>query len=305
MTCITVGESAGIYAQLMDIQAVSGAATVAIACAIVFLLVAKSWQLLASVFSGAPNFADSITSEAAQRFRDELKLLSRVQSTWLGTALVFIVMYGAAMVFKGPELFIGYPAWQLYVLLSALAAAALFALYRMTRTVVIWRSVRFRRDANIAIGHSLQRLASQQGRAYHDVPTSAGVVDHILIGQSGVYAINVVARRHLKKGSVHLDGNDLHFSTTDKGQSIVKMLATTRRLEKEFRRITGKGIKVRSVIAVPGWNIREQSGNDNLLVNERTLPMLSGWKDQSDYLMNEDVDALQRDLTERCRIKPA
>jgi hypothetical protein len=40
-----------------------------------------------------------------------------------------------------------------------------------------------------------------------------------------------------------------------------------------------------------------------LLVNERTIPMLRGWRDQSDYLMNEDVDALQKELTARCRRK--
>ena len=289
----------------MDIQAVSGAATVAIACAIVFLLVAKSWHLLSNVFMGHPNFADSIMSEAAQRFRDELKQLSRAQSTYLGAALVFVVMYVAATAFDGPELFVGYPEWQLYVLLTALGAAALFALYCLVRTVMSWRSVRFLRDANIAVGHQLQRIASQHGRAYHDVPTSAGVVDHILVGQGGVYAINVVARRHLKKGAVHLDGNDLHFSNTEKTLSIVNIIATTKRVEKEFRRITGKSIRVRSVIAVPGWDIKSQTSNEHLLVNERNLPMISGWKDQNDYLMNEDADALQQDLTGRCKLTTA
>jgi len=286
----------------MDIQAVSGAATVAIVCAIVFLIAAKSWHLLTNALSGSPNFADSIMSEAAQRFRDELKALSRSQSSYLGAALVFVVIYIATIAFNGPELFVGYPEWQLYVLLTALAAAALFALYRLIRTVFAWRTVRFMRDANIAIGHQLQRIASAHGRAYHDVPTSAGIVDHVLIGQGGVYAINVVARRHLKKGSVNLGSNDLHFSNSERTLPIVDVIATTNRLEKEFRKILGKNIRVRSVIAVPGWDISDQTDNDHLLVNERTIPMISGWKDQKDYLMNEDVHALQKDLTSRCRL---
>lgn len=286
----------------MDIQAVSGAATVAIVCALIFLIAAKSWQMISSAFSGNPNFADSIMSEAAQRFRDELRQLSRAQSTYLGTLLVFVVMYTSAMMFQGPELFTGYPAWQLYVLLVTLASAALFALYRLIRTIIAWRSVRFQRDANIAIGHQLQRMAATHGRAYHDVVCSAGVVDHILVGHNGVYAINVVARRHLQKASVWLDGNELHFSNSKKSVSIVDIVAATKRIEKEFRRLTGKRIKVRSIIALPGWDIKEQSGNDHLLVNEHNLPMLSGWKDQSDYLLNEDFDALQKDLTSRCKL---
>jgi hypothetical protein len=65
----------------------------------------------------------------------------------------------------------------------------------------------------------------------------------------------------------------------------------------------GHKVRVRSVLAVPGWDIGEQSSDKHLLVNERTIPMLRGWRDQSDYLMNEDVDALQKELTARCRRK--
>lgn len=286
----------------MDIQAVSGAATVAVACAIVFLLAAKSWHLLARVFTGHPNFADSIMSEAAQRFRDELDRLSRKQSTYFGTALVFAVMYAVTISFQGPELFVGYPEWQLYIFLAALACGALFALQRLVRIVISWHNIRFVRDANIAIGHQLQRIASSHGRAYHDVPTSAGIVDHVLVGQGGIYAINVVAKRHLKKASAQLRENHLLFSNTEKTISVIDRIAATKRLEKEFRKITGRKLRVRSVIAVPGWNIKDQSGNDHLLVNERTLPMISGWKDSSDNLLNEDVSALQQDLTNRCRL---
>jgi len=289
----------------MDIQAVSGAATIAIGCAFVFLLVAKSWHLLSRTWSGNPNFADSIMSEAAQRFRDELKQLSRAQSSYLGAALVFVVIYGSAMAFQGPKLFVGYPDWQLYAVLAVLVGAASFVLYRLTRTFMSWHEVQFLRDANIAVGHQLQRIASAHGRAYHDVPTTAGFIDHVLVGPSGVYAISVVARRHLKQGAVCLRGNSLHFSNSETTLSIVNIVAAAKRLEKEFCQLVGHNIRVRSVIAVPGWNVKDQSGNEYLVVNERTLPMISGWKDQNDFLMNEDVTALQRNLTALCKLTPA
>ena len=34
------------------------------------------------------------------------------------------------------------------------------------------------------------------------------------------------------------------------------------------------------------------------LVNERNLAMMRGWKDEGDYLMNEDVDTIHAFLTE-------
>jgi len=33
--------------------------------------------------------------------------------------------------------------------------------------------------------------------------------------------------------------------------------------------------------------------------------MIRGWKDQTDYLMNEDVDALHEMLTSRCSLRTA
>ena len=284
----------------MDIQAISDAGTIAVACAIVFLLAARFLQRLLRTFSAPPSFSDSIMSEAAQRFRDQLQLLSIKQSTYVGTLLVFLVMYGTAFVFGAPRLFEGYPDWQLYILLSALVAAALFALSRLAWTLLTWRQVQFMRDANIAIGHQLQRIAAGHGRAYHDVPTTAGVVDHVLIGHDGVYAINVVARRSMKKGDVRLQGHALAFSSSKHEHSIVDIAASVARLQKELSLRAGNDIRVRSVIAVPGWHIPEQFGSEHLLVNERTLPMITGWKDQADYLMNEDVSAVQDYLTELC-----
>ena len=285
----------------MDIEAISGSATVAIACSIVFFLAAKSWHLVTRTLGSHPNFPDSIMREAAQRFRDELEQLSRRQSTYIGAGAMFLFIFGVAHTFRASELFAGYPAWQLYTLLGALGGAALFALYRLVRTVRSWRQVKFLTDASIAVGHSLQRIASGHGRVFHDVATSAGIVDHVIVGPSGIYAVNVVARRSVRKGTAQLSGNELHFSPRDRTVSIVDIAAKTTRLERDFRQLLKNSVRVRSVIAVPGWRIADQASEGHLVVNERTLPMLRGWKDEADYLMNEDVEALHNHLTSTCK----
>jgi hypothetical protein len=50
------------------------------------------------------------------------------------------------------------------------------------------------------------------------------------------------------------------------------------------------------VIAVPGWDVHEQAGEEHLVVNDRSLPMLRGWNDQADYLMNDDLESLHEML---------
>jgi len=287
----------------MDIEAISGAATVALTSTILFLLVAKSWNALSRTVGSTPNFAESIMQEAAQRFRDELDRLSSSQATYLSGALVFVVLFVAAYILQAQVLFAGYPAWQLWLQISFLALAALFAAWRLGHTILTRRQVRFVRDSNVAVGYQLQKISTGANRVFHDVVTTAGVVDHVLVGQTGIYAVNVVARRAGKNGSATLKGNNLSFSTGQQQTPLVEITASTARLEKEICRLLGHKIRVRSVIAVPGWDIGEQASENHLLVNERTIAMLRGWKDQSDYLMNEDVDALQQELTARCRRK--
>ena len=281
----------------MDIESFSGAATVAAASTIVFVLVMKSWQIIARSVNSGPTFADSIMREAAQRFRDEFDRLSNTQATYLSAGLVFVVLFIAAYILQAERLYAGYPDWQLYLFLGVLTFGALLAFIKLVQTFVERHQVRLLRDANIAVGHQLQRIATGFGRVYHDVETSAGIIDHVIIGQNGAYAVNVFARRPAKNGHVGFDNNSLLYQPSGKTQTIVATAKRTAALERDFRRLLDHRVRVRSVIAVPGWEIHEQSNEEHLLVNDHSLSMLRGWKDQADYLMNEDVDTLHRMLT--------
>ena len=281
----------------MDIESFSGAATVAAASTIVFVLVMKSWQIISRSVNSGPTFADSIMREAAQRFRDEFDRLSNRQATYLSAGLVFVVLFVVAYILQAERLYADYPDWQLYFLLAVLTFGAVLALIKLFQTFVERRQVRLLRDANIAVGHQLQQIATGFGRVYHDVETSAGIIDHVIVGQNGAYAVNVFARRPAKNGHVELDNNSLLYQPSGKTHTIVATAKRTAALERDFRRLLNHRVRVRSVIAVPGWGIHEQSSEEHLLVNDRSLPMLRGWKDQADYLMNEDVNALHQMLT--------
>jgi hypothetical protein len=284
----------------MELEAISGAATVALTSTIVFLLVAKTWNAISRSFNSTPNFSDSIMREAAQRFRDELDRLTSSQSTYLSGILVFVMLFVAAYVLQAGHLFTGYPSWQLYLQLGFLVLVSAFAVFYLVKMMRLRHHIKFVRDANIAIGHQLQKVSTGGTRVFHDVETSAGTVDHLIIGQKGLYAINVVAQRPSNQGQARLRSNQIEFSSSKTVQSIVSINAMTSRLRNEFQELLGHEARVRSVIAVPGWHIAEQSSNEHLLVNERTIVKLSGRKDEYDNIMKEDVVALQTELMSRC-----
>lgn len=285
----------------MDIESFSGAATVATASTIVFAVAMKSWHFISRRLSPGARFADGVNREAAQRFRDQMERITASQWTYLSAALVFILLFVSAHALRAERIYAGYTDRQLYLLIGLLAVLGGLVIKRLIENQLTRMQVELLRDANIAIGHHLQRIAAEFGRVYHDVETSAGVIDHLVVSANGVYAVNVFAERPVTNGQVSLDNNVLRFEPGNTTRSVVKTGKCTAALEREFRRLLDHRVRVRSVIAVPGWDVQEQAGEEHLVVNDRSLPMLRGWKDQADYLMNDDLDALHAMLSAATR----
>lgn len=282
----------------MDLTALSGAATIALASTIIFLLIVKSWAAF-SRSTTSTRFPESIMLEAAQRVRDRLAKLNQDQSVYLVSSLVFTVVFCIFYLVPPDGLFDNVPRWQLMLVLVLLAIAAAFVAYRLLNTVILRRKLLFYRDASMATGHALQKLTSNRNRVFHDVPCSAGIIDNVVVGLQGIYAVSVIARKAGRNNKASLEDDRLTFA----GKvtiSVKPSAAKSERLAKEIRRTVGHDIRVRSVIAIPGWEIESQRSGEFLVVNERNLAMLTGWRDQEDYLMNEDVEAIHSLLTERC-----
>ncbi len=284
----------------MTLELLSGAMTIAMLSTLLFLLIAGAWQTLNRAASGNNRFSHSILYEAAQRFRDQFDSLTRKQSIYLASLLVFLVIFSTAFLLSPERLFQGLSEWQLIALLVAVLIAASCGLFRLVFLVLQKKKVQFVRDANIATGHGLQRLTSNQNRVFHDVPCAAGVIDNVIVGLHGMYAVCVVAKRPGKDNRVRLNGEQLAFAPGNEAISVADCGKRAAQLAREVRKHVGHDVRVRPVVAVPGWEIDAQASNEYLVVNERNLSMLRGWKDQKDYLMNEDVDQIQKLLTERC-----
>lgn len=280
----------------MNLDALTTAGTLAIAAAVLFLASARLWQVLTHLAVGAPVFRDSTMREAAQRFRDEAERLSRKHACYLAAVVISSIMFIAALGLGFQGLYQGYPTWQLGIVGALLASFATFVVYKLAATLRRLAAARFRRDASIAIGHQLLRLAATQGSVFHDVKVGKRVVDHVLVGHNGAYAIHVVARRNRSGRTAKLSGENLALGAEVTG--LERFTNNVHALSASFTKLAGQKIRVRSVIAVPGWEVDSQNGDRHLLVNERTLPILTGWKSQSDYLMNEDVAAIQEFLTD-------
>jgi hypothetical protein len=284
----------------MSLAALSGPTTIALASTFVFLLIVKSWHVIGQSLVTTTRFPNSIMLEAAQRFRDELERLGREQSLFLIAALVFTVIFAVTYLFPPQGMFEELPQWQLILVLVICAAAVVYTVYRLIHIVIKKRRLAFVRDANMATGHACQKLNANQNRVFHEVRSGAGVIDNVVVGRHGIYAITVVARKPGKDNTVSLRGDKLTFAPGNVSMSVARSGLKAGELAKEIGRLLNNKVRVRCVVVIPGWEVDSQASEAYLAVNERNLTMITGWKDPNDFLMNEDVDKVQKMLTERC-----
>ena len=284
----------------MNLVALSGPTTIALASTIVFLLVVKFWHVIAQSAGATTRFPNSIMLEAAQRFRDELERLGREQSLFQIAGLVFSVIFSITYLLRPQGMFEDLPQWQLILVLVLFGAAALYTAYRLLHIVITKRRLAYVRDANMATGHALQKLNADQNRVFHDVRCGAGVIDNVIVGQHGIYTISVIARKPGKDNVVTLLEDKLTFAPNNVSMSVASSGTKSGEFAKEIGKLLGHDVRVRTVVVIPGWEIESQASEAYLAVNERNLTMLSGWKDPNDFLMDEDVDKVQKVLTARC-----
>lgn len=282
-----------------NLTALGGAVTIAFASAVVFLLIVRSWTAFVRS-SGTTRFPNSIMLEAAQRFRDEHERLGQEQSVYLLSALIFTVVFTVFYLLPPDAMFDQVPRWQLIVVLVMLLGGVVYMIYRLASIVIARRRLLFVKDANMATGHALQKLTSNRNRVFHDVPCGESTIDNVIVGLQGVYTVSVVARQPGKLRQVRLRDESLCFAGAKEPIPVTRSGKKSALLARDIRKVTGHEIRVRSVICVPGWEIDMQESNQYLLVNERNLAMLTGWRDRDDHLMNEDVEAIHKMLTKRC-----
>jgi len=286
------------------LPAISSAIAVALAAALVFAFLAATYRWLAHRFGTRLYFDGIILTEAAHRLRTVRTALGGRQATYLAGFSVFGLVLTAIWLLQPDPLLAALPHWAHIAVLAAAVLVGIAALYRLGLIVCRRSRLRHRRDASMIVGHSLQKLSGNMNRVFHDVPCSAGVIDHVIAGLHGIYAIKVLSRRPGKDSRVQLEEDSIIFASRHEPVAIGSFKAITARLGCECSRAVKHDVHVRCVIAVPGWEVTTQSGNDILLVNERNISMIGGWKDQRDFLMNEDIDVVHELLTARCTVAP-
>lgn len=278
------------------------ALAIALAGSFVFVGVGYAWLAIGTKLKRRNPFAEHILREPGHRVRRNLQNLDQRYFLFLSALLVYALLLVVALLLEVPPLPFELPdlAWM-----ALSAAAVLVSLFIPFQAVKLKRArsrLAFRQSANVAVGHALQRIASRGYNVYHDVRVGSHVIDNVVIGAKGAYAVNVFVldNPRAKNGTARLDDSSLVFGKAKTSAPVGVSVNRVSGLSKELSKVIGHPIRVRSVIAIPGWNVASTASDKHLLVNEKTVAMLTGWTDPDTYLMDDDVSQIHEYLAPRC-----
>lgn len=291
----------------MGINALASAGIVAMGTTLAFLGVVRFFQLLRQIAPRRSAFAGYMLYESGHALREKVRRLDASYTTGFAGGLVFSLTFVSAMLQRPSGWLDPSNLWQRIAVAIIFAAALAVAGMRCYRLIAERRRAVYERDAHIAIGHGLNRVFVDANRVFHAVGGgSLGKqrIDNVIIGPQGVYAVTVVARRPQRRDrntpQVTIDSSHLLFGAPPERISIADVMPRLKLLTKDLAKLVGHPVNVRSVIAIPGWQIHEQNSDQHLLVNEDRLAMIRGWTDPEAFLMNDQVEAISSELAKRC-----
>lgn len=158
-------------------------------------------------------------------------------------------------------------------------------------------------DAESAAGQELNQLMRLGFWVFHDFPADKFNIDHILIGKSGVFAIETKGRSKPgnsdKRNEVIYDGTKLTFPDWQERKPIDQAVRQARWLEEWLSNSVGEEVKVRPVLCFPGWYVNN--------IGKNGIPIING-KNSETFFTSSSIelsDTLQAriafQIEQRCR----
>jgi hypothetical protein len=164
----------------------------------------------------------------------------------------------------------------LYSLIAMCAVAV--AGYKIRGAFTNVRNLKLGRDGEKAVGQFLERLRERGAQVIHDFPGEKFNIDHVVVHQSGVYAIETKTYSKPDRGEARIlfDGQSVRIPGRKLERDPVQQArAQAKWLQELILETSGKRVPVRPVVVFPGWFVvptAEAKASDVWVLNPKALP---------------------------------
>ncbi len=157
------------------------------------------------------------------------------------------------------------------MLIVSLVAIA-FLGYRLTKVLTERKNNALGLQGEMFTGEELNQLMLCGCRVFHDIQFDYGNIDHVVVSPSGVYSINTKMRGKPKVGEGKADliidhqKNSLCFPDYEHPIPTKQLETESHWLSQHLTSSVGSQIEVQSILALPGWYIKQRIGRGSVYV---------------------------------------
>ncbi|WP_404425596.1 NERD domain-containing protein [Nibricoccus sp. IMCC34717] len=237
-----------------------------------------------------------------ERFDDQL-LLHLLVGAVAPLLVMALGLYGIGRVSEAQQ------SWLIVFLLAAVTVALFFSGRWLVILLDRRRNHYLGYFGERVVGEKLDALRTLGFAVFHDVPATeakpAFNLDHVVVGPTGVFAIETKTRRKgavkpgLAEHKILANGQALLFPWGEDSHGLKACEARARWLQEWLVQNLGQAIPVVPVLVFPGWWVEEKGVGRVRVVNPTQLVALV--RGNTGTLGDEHVAFIARQLEARCR----
>ncbi len=157
-----------------------------------------------------------------------------------------------------------------------------------------------------AVAEELNKLIAKDCRVFHDLADEKiGNIDHIVVGPTGVYAIETKTRSKVPSLSrqpdheVSYDGKALTFPRYTDSDSLEQTRRNAQWLQTFLSSAVGETVEVQPVLALPGWFFSSGVRTSLKVLNPKMIPGLVA--SNPSVLSPRMIQQVTHQLEQKCR----
>ena len=190
-------------------------------------------------------------------------------------------------------------------LLFIIVYAILFPipLVRLTRKIRERAGYLLGLDAELAVGRELNLIMREGFFVFHDLPEDHNNIDHVVVGPSGVFAVETKGRAKPKKGSVTVTYNgEAHYFPDNFKETayIAQARKQAASLSKWLSSAVGEPVSVRAALALPGWFLERKKSDDMIILYGKSENYARAFKG-TEVLSETMIKRIVHQLDAKCR----
>lgn len=224
----------------------------------VLIALIKFWEWENKTAKKKNPLTSDLLRSPGETLRDKIVDL---QFDWFGYVLMLFVMPLALLAMALSSNTFGRGVFQMTMLILTATGTISFCIYKMRGLRKLIQQYNLGLDAEMAVGQELNHLMRDGFWVYHDFPADEFNIDHVVIGSTGVFAVETKGRPKpikddgITEREVFYDGATLTFPTWKERKPAEQAENQAKWLEKWLSSAVGEQVSVYPVLAIPGWLI--------------------------------------------------